>query len=114
MFAHVLKSQSAPLISALQAISREKEMQPYLNQLATILGTVNASYAQQILQQATTLYSCQYNQSITCSPSSQYMFEQCIEYEQACGLDVPTWFELNHTKAHNRDIAKLIAYFESL
>jgi uncharacterized protein YxeA len=114
MFAHVLKSQSAPLISQLQIMSREKEMQTYMNRLATILGTVNSSYTQQILQQATVLYACQYNQSITCSPSSQYMLEQCIGYEQACGLDVPTWFELNHTKAHNRDIAKMIRYFEGL
>jgi len=114
MFAHVITSQSAPLIVQLQGMSREKEMQPYINQLAIILGVVNSSYTKQILQQATVMYSCQYNQSITCSPSSQYMLEHCIEYEDACGLDVPTWFELNHTKAHNRDIAKMIRYFEGL
>ena len=112
--AYVLKSQSAPLITILQNVPRDNETQMYMHKLSTILGTLNLIYTRQILQQATILYSCRYSQSITCSPSALYMLQQCIEYEEACGLDVLTWFELNHTKAHNRDIANLIAYFESL
>ncbi len=110
----ILTTENGPLIVSINEMFRESETLALLNKLSTRLGTINPSYTKLIIQQSTVLYSCQYNQSITCSPSSKYMIEQCYYHETACGLDVPTWFELNHTKAHNRDIAKMIRYFEGL
>ncbi len=114
VFNLIITTENGPLIASTNEIVNGSKALMFLNKLSTILGTINPNYTSLITQQASTLYSCQYNQAITCSPSSKYMIEQCYYHETACGLDVPTWFKLNHTKAHNRDIAKMIRYFEGL
>jgi len=109
----ITRSKSASLIVKIGELPLSLESQPYFNQLFEILGTINPVYTKHILTQASVLLSCQYNKGMTCSPISTYMLKQCFEYEEACGLDVQTWFQTHNTPAHNRDIAKLVDFLES-
>lgn len=109
----IITSKSASLIVKIGELPLSAESQPYFNQLFKNLGTISPIYTRLILTQASVLFSCQYNEGMTCSPISTYMLKQCFENENACGLDVQTWFQTNNTPAHNRDIAKLIDFFES-
>lgn len=110
----VLRSQNGPLISSLKDIVRGSEGTFLFNKVSELLGTINNSYTKFVYQQAVILYSCNFTESVTCLPSSQYMITQCYSDEIACGLDVPTWFGLNHTEAHNRDIARVMDFLENV
>jgi len=59
------------------------------------------------------VFSCQFSEAQGCSATSLYMYEQCQSDELAGGLDVQTWFDRNNSPAHNRDIAKLVYFFNS-
>lgn len=110
----ILKSQNGPLISSLMELITSLEGRFLVNKLSGLLGTINNSYTEFVYQQAVILYSCNYTDAITCLPSSEYMITQCYNYEGACGLDVATWFALNHTSAHNRDIARVMDFLENV
>ena len=109
----ITNSKNAPIIELLGEMPLTGRSQPYYNQLFIVLGTLNSNYAKLILSQSSILFSCQYNQGITCSPTSTYMLKQCVQNDSACGLDVQTWFQTHNTPAHNRDIAKLVDFLES-
>jgi hypothetical protein len=83
-------------------------------ELSNILETINAEYIGLIGIQASLLLSCEFNNSITCSPTSTYMINNCANDEKACGKNLKTWFKFNNSPAHNRDIEKVVAYFKSL
>lgn len=110
----ILQSQNGPLITSLEKLFKSGEGSFLINKISKELGTINSNYSELVFQQAITLYSCQYSESITCLPSSKYMLRQCSEDERACGVDVLTWFQLSHTDAYNRDIAKVVNYLETL
>jgi len=109
----IYSSKNAKIISFMGEMPYNSESKPFFNLLFDTLGTIDPIYTKMILSQASVLFSCQFNDGMTCSPTSKYMLGQCYQYENACGLDLQTWFQTHHTPAHNRDIAKVIVLFES-
>lgn len=107
----VINSHNGFIISMLPGIFKSSDSRIYVNNLSNTLGTINQQYTMDIAEQAITLLSCQYNQGLSCKATSSFMLKQCLDDDKACGLDVETWFESNHTDAHNRDIKILKTYF---
>ncbi len=110
----IIKTKNAQMLLFLSTVLTDESL--FLNalKLPQVLSTVNTDYVQMIIGQATVLMSCQYNNGITCAPSSHTMTVICFEDERACGMDVGSWFKYNHTFSHNQDIYKVIAYFKTL
>ncbi len=82
--------------------------------LSAVVGTVNEEYHLMVSVKASLLLSCDYNQGITCSPASTYMINQCVNNEEACGLDLKSWFDHINTPAHNRDIHDVVEHLKGL
>ena len=109
----ILTSKNGLLISMLPGFFKSPDSPIFMKQLSDTLGTKNLLYTQLISEQAVTLFSCQFSEAQSCSATSLYMYQQCQFDDSACGLDVQAWFERNHSPAHNRDIAKLVYFFNS-
>jgi len=111
----LLKSNNAQLLLVFVKISSEETFFRGLLELEEVLRSANSVYIQMIAEQAAMLLSCQFNAGISCkAESSVYMLQQCIAEEAACGLDVETWFKMQFTAAHYRDVELMLTYFKSL
>ncbi len=110
----MINSHNSQMLLFLSTIlSEERE---FLNalKLPEFLSSINIAYVQMIVGKAALLMSCEYNNGISCAPSSHTMTVICFENESACGMDVKSWFKVNHSFSHNHEINKVIAYFKAL
>lgn len=107
-----LASGNGHIIAMLSEIFISSESHGFLKQLSGVLGTINLQYTQLIANQAIIQFSCQFSDGESCIATSHYMLQQCFLDANACGLDVQTWFQTNNTNAHNRDIKKLVDFFD--
>ena len=110
----ILHSKNAQLISMLSEVLSEPVVYNEILHTAKILGTINRDYLVLISKQAVSLLACEYNNGMTCSDIGDYMLNACEANDEACGIDLQTWFAYNHTEAHNRDIYIVLDYFKGL
>ncbi|MCB1582572.1 MAG: hypothetical protein KDI92_05855 [Xanthomonadales bacterium] len=71
-------------------------------------------YLRSIQSIALTGLSCEFQDGITCSPSSRFMQDKCFDEEKFCGLDFKQWYQQAVSPGMDADIQILKTYFQGL
>ncbi len=81
---------------------------------AHILKGQNQPYINAVTQMAITSLACEYQNGLTCAPTSSFMQTKCFDDEHFCGMDFSQWYELAVTPGIAADVQLLKQYFQSL
>ena len=76
-----------------------------------LIGSQNITYLNSLQSIALTALSCQFQNGITCSPTSKFMQDKCFSNEQFCGLTFSQWFDRSVTPGMAKDVALLKQHY---
>lgn len=71
-------------------------------------------YLRSIQSIALTGLSCEFQDGITCSPSSRFMQDKCFDEDKFCGLDFKQWYQQAVSPGMDADVQLLKQYFQGL
>ena len=80
--------------------------------LAAVIDSNDQEYVNQMSSLALMLMACQYQGGKTCESTSFYMIIMCSQQPAACGLDFPSWYQKTTLPGMQRDVDKMITYFQ--
>lgn len=103
-----LKSKNAQFISSLPSLHRHFSIDFLHNKVQTKIGGDNNQYIELITQQALEIFACQFNDGITCKPSSKFMLRKCVKNSDLCGKGILFWYENYISSGHRNDIEQAI------
>ncbi len=67
-------------------------------------------YTYQVIELATTLIACQFQNGLSCSPESGLMITYCARRPDSCGLDFISWYQKNTLPGMQQDVKLMQQY----
>ncbi|VAW45251.1 hypothetical protein MNBD_GAMMA02-1631 [hydrothermal vent metagenome] len=79
-----------------------------------LIGSQNTTYLNSLQSIALTALSCQFQNGISCSPTSKFMQNKCFSNEQFCGQTFSQWFDRSVTPGMAKDVELLKQHYLNL
>ncbi len=79
-----------------------------------LIGSQNTTYLNSLQSIALTALSCQFQNGITCSPTSRFMQDKCFSNEQFCGQTFSQWYAMSVTPGMAKDVELLKQHYLNL
>ena len=76
-----------------------------------MINSQNHDYLNTLQSIALTALSCEYQNGLTCSPTSRFMQEKCFTNQQFCGQTFSQWYDLAVTPGMAKDLEKLKQHY---
>ncbi len=80
----------------------------------TVIKGQHRAYQFTLSRIAITALSCEFQEGLNCSPSSEFMQGKCFDDDKFCGLDFNQWYQQSVTPGMDADIQMLKQYFMNL
>ena len=103
-----IKSNNAQMLVALTDLPYSIKDDYLIDIVSESINSSYPEYLEMITKQSLMIYSCQFNNGITCLPTSFFMVDKCIQDNNLCGKNLMHWYEVYLTKGHKTDLKRAI------
>lgn len=83
-----------------------------LSQFSALIDSIDSRYIHHVNQVAVNLIACRYQNGLVCQSTLGLMFSICARFPAACGLDFQQWYQQNTLPGMQKDVEKLMAYYQ--